>query len=249
MMIKIDMESEEFKKTMADTKVFTDKVCENNGWVYNPIEDVNEGVTMGLARNKMIYNKRFCPCFMVIGETKEERKEADNRICPCKPAIETEIPTDGKCHCGIFCTPEYAKANAIEEEAEVTAHNHSRGLTQEECEAILAHEQLDGDEIIALLEARDLGMIDFNFIDVREWMEWNQERIVGTDYLIPTTSFYNQLNQVEDQKEKATVLYCLTGSRSAYCQRVMLDMGWKQVSNYTHGIITYNGAKTSGEDK
>ncbi|MEA2018564.1 MAG: sulfurtransferase, partial [Campylobacterota bacterium] len=62
-------------------------------------------------------------------------------------------------------------------------------------------------------------------------------------------SFYNQLDQVEDQKEKATILYCLTGSRSAYCQRVMLDMGWKQVSNYTHGIITYNGDKTSGEDK
>ena len=247
-MIKIDMESEEFKKTMADTKVFTDKVCESKGWVYHPMADVNEGVTMGLARNKMIYNKRFCPCFMVIGETKEERKEADNRICPCKPAIEKEIPEEGKCHCGIFCTPEYAKANAIEEEAEVVAHNHSRGLTKEECESILAHEQLDGDEIIALLEARELGMIDFNFIDVREWMEWNQQRIVGTDYLIPTTSFYNQLDQVEEQKEKATILYCLTGSRSAYCQRVMLDMGWKQVSNYTRGIISYKGAMTSGED-
>jgi ferredoxin-thioredoxin reductase catalytic subunit len=111
MMIKIDMESEEFKTEMEKTKKFTDKVCESRGWVYNPNEDVNEGVTMGLARNKMIYNKRFCPCFMVIGETKEERKAADNRICPCPPAIEKEIPEDGKCHCGIFCTPEYAKNN------------------------------------------------------------------------------------------------------------------------------------------
>jgi ferredoxin-thioredoxin reductase catalytic subunit len=88
MMIKIDMESEEFKNEMAKTQKFTDKVCESRGWVYHPIEDVNEGVTMGLTRNKMIYNKRFCPCFMVVGETKEERKAADNRICPCKPAIE-----------------------------------------------------------------------------------------------------------------------------------------------------------------
>ncbi len=111
MMIKIDMESQEFKDEMVKTKEFTDKVCASKGWVYNPNEDVNEGVTMGLARNKMIYNKRFCPCFMVIGETKEERKEADNRICPCKPAIEKEIPEDGKCHCGIFCTPEYAQNN------------------------------------------------------------------------------------------------------------------------------------------
>lgn len=249
MMIKIDMESEKFKEEMRKTKEFTDKMCSSNGWTYNPIEDVNEGVTMGLARNKIIYNKRFCPCFMVIGETKEERKAADNRICPCKPAIEHEIPEDGKCHCGIFCTPEYAAANAIEEKAEEVAHTHSRDLTKEECQAILKHEQLDGDEISALLEARDLGMVEFNLVDVREWMEWNQERIVGTDYLIPTTSFYNTVDQIENQKEKPTVLYCLTGSRSAYCQRVLQDMGWKQVSNYTHGISTYQGEKTSGEEK
>ena len=246
-MIKIDMESVEFKEEMVKTKEFTNKVCASKGWVYNPIEDINEGVTMGLARNKMIYNKRFCPCFMVIGETKEERKVADNRICPCKPAIEKEIPNEGKCHCGIFCTPQYAKDNAIEEEAEIVAHNHSRGLTKKECEAILANDQLDGDEIISLLEARELNMIDFNLIDVREWMEWNQQRIVGTDYLIPTTSFYNQLDQIENQKEKATILYCLTGSRSAYCQRVMKDMGWKHVSNFTRGIIAFSGATTSGE--
>ncbi len=246
-MIKIDMESSEFKEELEKTKEFTDKVCASQGWVYNPISDIKEGVTMGLARNKMIYNKRFCPCFMVIGETKEERSEANNRICPCKPAIENEIPNEGKCHCGIFCTPEYAKINAIEEEAEIAAHTHSRGLTKKECEVILAHEQLDSDEIIALLEARELGMVDFNLVDVREWMEWNQQRIVGTDYLIPTTSFYNQLDQIENQKEKPTILYCFTGSRSSYCQRVMLDMGWKQVSNFTRGIIAYSGETTSGE--
>ena len=248
MIQKIDMNSPEFLKTMEDTKVFTDKVCASQGWVYNPIEDVNEGVTMGLARNKIIYNKRFCPCFMVIGETKEERKAADNRICPCKPAIEKEIPEEGKCHCGIFCTPEYAAANAVEIEAEEVAHNHSRGLSKEECEVILAKEQLDGDEIQSLLEARDLKMVDFNLVDVREWMEWNQQRITGTDYLVPTTSFYEALNQIENQKEKPTILYCLTGSRSAYCQNVMKDLGWKQVSNYTAGIIVYNGEIKSGED-
>ncbi len=247
MIQKIDMNSVEFKEELEKTQKFTNKVCDSQGWVYNPIEDINEGVTMGLARNKIIYNKRYCPCFMVIGETKEERKKAENRVCPCKPAIEKEIPEEGKCHCGIFCTPEYAKANAIEEEAEIVAHTHSRGLTKEECETILNHEQLDGDEIISLLEARELGMIEFNLVDVREWMEWNQQRIVGTDYLVPTTSFYNQLDQIENQKEKPTILYCLTGSRSAYCQNVMKDMGWKQVSNYTRGIISYQGKMTSGE--
>ncbi len=247
MMIKIDMNSQEFLEEQEKTKIFTDKVCASKGWVYNPIQDVNEGVIMGLTRNKLIFNKRYCPCFMVIGETKEERNAADNRICPCKPAIEHEIPDDGHCHCGIFCTPEYAKANAIEIKAEEVAHSHSRGLGKEECEAILKHSQLDGDEIESLLEARELGMVDFNLVDVREWMEWKQGRISGTDYLIPTTSFYNQLGQIEDQKEKPTVVYCLTGSRSAYCQEVLKDMGWKQVSNYRQGIISYRGKIIKGE--
>ncbi len=246
-MIKIDMNSQEFLDEQEKTKIFTDKVCASKGWVYNPIEDVNEGVIMGLTRNKLIFNKRYCPCFMVIGETKEERNAADNRICPCKPAIEHEIPEDGHCHCGIFCTPEYAKANAIEIAAEEVAHSHSRGLTKEECEVILKHPQLDGDEIESLLEARELGMIEFNLIDVREWMEWKQGRIAGTDYLIPTTSFYNQLGQIEDQKDKPIIVYCLTGSRSAYCQEVLKDMGWKQVSNYRQGIIAYRGKVLKGE--
>jgi len=246
-MIKIDIDSPEFKKEFEKTKIFTDKVCESKGWVYNPVEDINEGVAMGLTRNKMIYNKRYCPCFMVIGETKEEQKAANNRICPCKPAIEKEIPNEGKCHCGIFCTPEYAKEHSIDNKAEEIAHSHSRGLTKEECEALLRHDQLDGDEIESLLEARELGMVDFNLVDVREWMEWHQQRIVGTDYLIPTTSFYQALEQIENQKDKPTILYCLTGSRSYYCQRVLKDMGWKQVSNYTAGIIAYHGKITSGE--
>ena len=245
-MIKIDMNSEEFQEEMKRTQEFAEKVLESQGLVFNPVEDINEGVLMGLTRNKMIYNKRFCPCFMVIGETKEEQREADNRICPCKPALQEEIPNEGKCHCGIFCTPEYAKANAVEIEAEEVAHSHSRGLTKDECEALLSKEQLDGDEIEALLEAREIGFVDFNLVDVREWMEWVKERIDGTDYLVPTTSFYEAVNQIED-KEKPAIVYCLTGSRSVYCQNVMLDMGYKQVSNYTAGIIAYKGKTASGE--
>ena len=63
---------------------------------------------MGLTRNKLMYGKRYCPCFIVEGETKEEKRKL-NRICPCKPALEKEIPEDGVCHCGIFCTKEFVE--------------------------------------------------------------------------------------------------------------------------------------------
>ena len=247
-MIKIDINSKEFQEELQKTKEFTDEVCANRGWTYNSSNEINESVIMGLTRNKLIYGKRYCPCFMVTNETKEKQKEANNRICPCKPAINTEIPIDGKCHCDIFCTEQYIQDRKIQKEATIVAHTHSRGLTKKECKAILSHEQLDADEIVALLEARSLGIIEFNLVDVRERMEWHQQRIVGTDYLIPTTSFYAQLEQIEDQKNKPTVLYCLTGNRSAYCQRVMLDMGWKHVSNFIYGIITYNGDVISGDE-
>ena len=246
MIKKIDVNSDEFLAELEKTKEFTDKVCESQGWVYNPDLEINESVTFGLARNKLIYKKRFCPCFMV--EEKDGKfKSVDNRICPCKPAIEKEIPQNGVCHCGIFCTPEFAKQKETSDSAEEVAHTHSRGLTKEECERLLANPQLDADEIEALLEARELGMVDFLLVDVREWMEWIGQRIKGTDYLIPTTSFYDALSQIEDKKDKNIILYCFTGSRSAYCQQVMKSMGFNKVSNFTRGIISYSGECESGE--
>ena len=112
-MKKIDMDSEEFKIELVKTKKFTDKVCESKGWKYNTNEDINEGIVMGLSRHKLLYGKRFCPCFMV--EENEEKpgkfKSVEDRICPCKPAIEKEIPEDGICHCQIFCTQDYLNKN------------------------------------------------------------------------------------------------------------------------------------------
>ena len=246
-MIKIDTQSQEFQEELQKTQQFANEVCESRNLVFNPIEEVNTSTILGLSRNQAIYDTKFCPCFMVVGETKEEQLSSDNRICPCTPAIEKEIPETGKCHCGLFCTPEYAKENSLKEIQKDELPTHSSGLTVEACKSILEQPEISHDELIALLEARTLKMIDFNLVDVREWMEWNQNRIVGTDYLIPTTSFYNSLKSIENQKEKPTILYCYTGSRSAYCQRVMLDMGWKQVSNHTQGIISYHGERTSGE--
>ncbi len=231
MIKKLDIESDEFQTVFELTKQFTDKVCEEHNFVYNPELDVNESIQVGLTRNKLIYDRRYCPCFMVVGNTQEEKNKADNRLCPCTPALEKEIPNQGHCHCGIFCTPEYAKsleekANFIEEEVV-----HSKGFTKEDCKSILLKEQISASEVESLLEARELGFIDFNLVDTREWMEWVGTRIKGTDFLVPTTSFYQSLEQIENDKEKAVVVYCHSGSRSAYCQRIMLDMGFKSVSN------------------
>ena len=241
-MIKIDMNSPEFIQRMEKTVKFTDKVIKQFGWEYNPQGEVNEGVQMGLARNKMMYNKLFCPCFMVE-EVDGKPQSVDNRTCPCAPAIEKEIPEIGACHCGIFCTPEFAAAKRIELGMEEAVHTHSRGLTKEECEQLVNQPELDGDELMALIEAKDLGMIDFKLVDVREHMEWQMGHIKGTNALVPTSSFFQTLDDAKLSKEENVILYCHVGSRSAHCARILGDMGYTKVGNLTHGIVSYGGEK------
>jgi len=134
MMQQLDMNSEEFKAEMVKTEKFTDKVCESQGWVYSANEDVNEGVTLGLARHRLLFGKRFCPCFMVEpDESKSGKfKSSDDRICPCKPAIEKEIPEKGICHCQIFCTPEHREEQIREKEAKVLAKEELKHVAEEE---------------------------------------------------------------------------------------------------------------------
>lgn len=243
--IRIDMNSPEFQAEMEKTVKFTDKVINQFGWVYNPQIEVNEGVQMGLARNKMMYSKRFCPCFMVE-EVDGKFKSADDRVCPCKPAIEHEIPEEGSCHCGIFCTPEFAAAKRVELGMEEAVHMHSRGLTKEECNHLIAQPELDGDELHALMEARDLGMVRFKLVDVREYMEWQMGHIKGADKLVPTSSFFQTLDDAKLSKDETVILYCHVGSRSAHCARIMSDMGYKKIGNLTHGIVSYGGEIVRG---
>jgi len=134
MMQQLDMNSEEFKAEMVKTEKFTDKVCESQGWVYSANEDVNEGVQLGLARHRLLFGKRFCPCFMVEpDESKPGKfKSSDDRICPCKPAIEKEIPEKGICHCQIFCTPEHREEQIKEKEAKALAKEELKKVAEEE---------------------------------------------------------------------------------------------------------------------
>ena len=238
--MRIDMNSPEFIAEMEKTIKFTDKVCNQFGWVYNPQEEVNEGVQMGLARNKMMYGKRFCPCFMVE-EVDGKPQSVDDRICPCKPAIEKELPEDGKCHCGIFCTPEFAAQQRIELGMEEAVHNHSRGLSKEECETLVNKSELDGDELVALIEARDLGMVNFTLVDVREHMEWQMGHIKGADKLVPTSSFFQSWEEANLAKDANIIVYCHVGSRSAHVARILTDMGYSKIGNLTNGIVSYTG--------
>ena len=243
-MKKIDINSEEFQLELELTKQFTSKVLEEYNLVFNPNDEVTESIQMGLARNKIIYGKRYCPCFMVIEESETEK----NRLCPCEPALKNEIPNSGYCHCGIYCTAQKAKELSSYNDTRDAIATHSRGLTKDECEDLLKQSEINSLELEALIEARELGFIKFNLVDTREWMEWVGARIKGVDYLVPTTSFYSSIEPLNTQKEIPVIVYCHSGSRSAYCQRIMLNMGFKQVTNLDYGISSFTGEIISGKE-
>lgn len=241
-MKKIDPDSTEFKETLDKTIKFTDKVCNQFGWEYNPEAEINEGIQMGLTRNKLLFGKRFCPCFMVETDEAGKSRSVDDRTCPCKPAIETEIPRDGVCHCQIFCTPEFVKNKSNLKDAEEHSHDGKSSIDADEANALLNTSDIDAHNLISLLEARTAGVIDFKLIDVREEMENANGAIDGTDHLMPTSNFYATLEASNVSTNDNVIVYCLSGSRSAYVRKALMDRGFKTVVNLAHGWGGYSMA-------
>ena len=237
----VDINSPEFQQEFVKTEKFAHKVVEQFGWAFNPDEEVVERVLKGLTNNKLLYGKRFCPCFIV--EEKDGRYvSVDNRICPCPQAIEKEIPEDGICHCGIFCSPDYETSHTKEHQ-----NIEIEGLSVNELERILEKEQILGEELEILLKARDAGLVKFYLIDIREPFEYQMMRIKGTDELLPISRVQYDLDKWMKYKDERIIIYCHVGSRSGYLQRALQQqLGFNKVGNLTYGIADYFGEVERG---
>jgi len=108
-------------------------------------------------------------------------------------------------------------------------------------EELLQSPEINGQELEYLLSERKNGRADFLLIDVREEYEYNQKRIVGIDYLIPLSDFFNKVQQIEDYKSKHIIAKCKLGGRSAQAQMQLKLMGFKSVVNLAGGISHYRG--------
>jgi len=111
---------------------------------------------------------------------------------------------------------------------------------------LLKKEQLDSDELEALIEARTLNMLDFTLMDVREMMEYKMNHIVGTDVLVPTSNFYAEIEKFNDKKDESIIVYCLSGSRSFQVQHAMKSLGFKHVGNLQYGTMSFSGDMQQG---
>ena len=228
----------EMQKELEKTREFAEKVREKMGFFPNPEPSENERIYIGLTNNKLTKGKRYCPCFIVEGNTEKERKEANNRVCPCKPALQKEIPETGRCYCGIFCTSNYVDNY---EKVEIDTVKHHSNLTSEKLNPLFGEKEINSVELVDLLDGRNNGLVNFILIDVREIIENDSKMIIGMDYLIPTSDLVNGLDSISDKKEENIVVHCHSGARSAKVQEIMKNIGFKTVINLDGGISYYRG--------
>ena len=226
------------QKELEKTREFAEKVREKMGFSPNPEPSENERIYIGLTNNKLTKGKRYCPCFIVEGDTEEERKAANNRICPCEPAIQIEIPETGRCHCGIFCTTNYVDNY---KKVDIDDVEHHPNLTSEKLNPLFKKDEINSVELVDLLDGRNSGLVNFILIDVREIIENDTKMIIGMDYLIPTSDLGNGLDSISDKKEENIVVHCHSGARSAKVQEIMKNIGFKTVVNLDGGISYYGG--------
>ena len=108
-------------------------------------------------------------------------------------------------------------------------------------EELLGKNEVTGQDLEYLLSERKDERADFLLIDVREEYEYNEKRIVGVDYLIPLSDFFNKVQALESFKSKNIVIKCKSGGRSAQAQMQLKLLGFSKVINLAGGITNYKG--------
>lgn len=108
-------------------------------------------------------------------------------------------------------------------------------------EELLAKNEINGVELEHLLSERKNQRAEFFLVDVREEYENNQKRIVGGDYLIPLSNFFNKVQDIETLKSKHIIVTCKLGGRSSQAQAQLRSLGFEKVINLSGGISNYKG--------
>lgn len=103
----------------------------------------------------------------------------------------------------------------------------------------LKESEINGKDLKNLLLARNQKVLDFLLIDVREKEEYEKDKIIGVDFLIPSSLFFESFKRFDFEKNQPIVLYCHSGSRSRKIQEIMKKLDYKNVINLNGGIVNY----------
>lgn len=88
---------EEMQAVAEQIRPAVERVAKTKGWVLNPNKDITDSILEGLARNKILRGKKYCPCRLSSGDAEKDKQY----ICPCRDS-EKDVETDGHCHCYLY---------------------------------------------------------------------------------------------------------------------------------------------------
>jgi rhodanese-related sulfurtransferase len=99
-------------------------------------------------------------------------------------------------------------------------------------------DQLSNNDISATeLKEKLTNGTSVHLIDVREQLEFHTFNIGGDN--IPLGTLPDQLEELEDLKDKEIVVICQRGIRSETARRILASAGYKHVRNLTGGLLAY----------
>jgi len=103
------MSVDELEKIKADIRRRLENYAKRAGFELNPDEAKVTYVIDGLAQRKVSRGKAYCPCRVISGDPKADKKI----ICPCVYHRQ-EIADKGICHCELFVSPGCASGHGSE---------------------------------------------------------------------------------------------------------------------------------------
>jgi molybdopterin/thiamine biosynthesis adenylyltransferase/rhodanese-related sulfurtransferase len=96
-------------------------------------------------------------------------------------------------------------------------------------------DEIDSDELAALLADRAAGRADFVLVDIREPWERDVVAIDGSA-LVPMAQLLTDRARTVMEPGDRVILYCHHGSRSEYARDVLRDNGWADVTHLAGGV-------------
>lgn len=91
------MSNEETEILSKNIEAWAESYAEENNFRLNDDDRQRNAVIKGLAKNKLKFGERYCPCRIRSGDSEKDKEI----ICPCIFHKE-EIERDGNCHCYLF---------------------------------------------------------------------------------------------------------------------------------------------------
>ncbi|HEU4450317.1 MAG TPA: molybdopterin-synthase adenylyltransferase MoeB [Gaiellaceae bacterium] len=76
------------------------------------------------------------------------------------------------------------------------------------------------------------------FVDVRERSEWDEGHIPGAVH-VPRSHLESRIEQAVPDRDAPVVLYCASGSRSAFAAKALEELGYENVSSLAGGFTDW----------